>query len=79
MSNIDFRGGADDMVTMTTTVTLEAVTRKLATLGDAILGNASLAEHSMTEPKTFLALHEHVVEIQRMVEALDAARSTGAA
>ena len=55
---------------MTTMVTLETLHRKLGTLGDAMIGNASLAEHSMTEPETFLALHEHVVEIQRMVEAL---------
>jgi hypothetical protein len=67
------------MVTMTTTVTMETVTRKLATLGDTLLGSATLAEDSVTEPETFLALHENVVEIRRMVEALDAARSTEAA
>jgi hypothetical protein len=63
------------MVTTETVVTLEDVNRRLAVLGDALLGNATLAEHSITEPETFLALHEHVSQIRSMVEALDTARA----
>lgn len=70
--------GETDMVTMDTVVTLEGVGRKLLVLGDALIGNASLAQaqDAVTTPLVFLSLYEHAVEIRRMVEVLAAARAT---